>query len=283
MLSIGKQHVLVLWHWHTACLHINVNPKDLWTKRDGTSDFTCVLCLGYNNENDNDEWFHPQCSAEFIPRRSPKNNSEFMGRWNNPSRVDVIWKVKSHESQHRINGNMHICEIHFRICFLCSPRVTQTSWNQVFFKCSKGSDAQQLCREVQIFTFSLWVCLVSVGVLMGVSHPQQSPDLPLPWRPIGRAPDPLLSRPRWHPINAGLQCYYLQDRFPALGPNKKRLFCIYPSDWHKWLQRGERKLSGSFFFAVSSAVGPFSWKIMNPFVKHGAVCALNSNNIHRIW
>lgn len=40
MLSTGKQHVLVLWHWHTACLHINVNPKDLWTKRDGTSDFT---------------------------------------------------------------------------------------------------------------------------------------------------------------------------------------------------------------------------------------------------
>lgn len=133
MLSIGKQHVLVLWHWHTACLHINVNPKDLWTKRDGTSDFTCVLCLGYNNENDNDEWFHPQCSAEFIPRRSPKNNSAFTGRWNNPSRVDVMWKVKSHESQHRINGNMHICEIHFRICFLCSPRVTQTSWTQVFF------------------------------------------------------------------------------------------------------------------------------------------------------
>lgn len=182
MLSTGKQHVLVLWHWHTACLHINVNPKDLWTKRDGTSDFTGASDTTMKMTTMND--FTHNAQQSLSPVAVQNNNSAFMGRWNNPSRVDVMWKVKSHESQHRINGNMHICEIHFRICFLCSPRVTQTSWNQVFFKCSKGSDAQQLCREVQIFTLSLWVCLVSVGVLMGVSHPQQSltsrcPDVPL--------------------------------------------------------------------------------------------------------
>ena len=222
--------VLVLWHWHTACLQIIVNPKDLWRH------LRFHLCLGYNNENDNNEWFHPRCSAStsvFIPLLQSKKNVAFMGCWNNPRRVDIIWHGNmADESQHWVNGNMLICAIHFMaymICFLCSLHVTQTSWKQVAFKCSMRSDAKQLCREVQIFTFSLCVCLW-VQETSWVSRIPNSP-----WPPAALTSH--WPRSRHAAVTTLLtshQCWtavFLSWRqIPILGPNKKRPFCIYSSD-----------------------------------------------------
>lgn len=245
MLSTGKQHVLVLWHWHTACLHINVNPKDLWTKRDGTSDFTCASDTTMKMTTMNDFTHNAQQSL------SPVAVQKIIVRsWGGGIiRAELTLYEKSKVTKVNI-GLMVTCIFVQNISGSVSSALP-VSLKQAGHKFSLSALRDQMhnnfagrSRYLHWASESVCECRSPHGCLASPTVP----DLPLPWRPIGRAPDPLLSRPRWHPINAGLQCFYPQDRFPALGPNKKRLFCIYPSDWYKWLHRGERKLSGSFFF-----------------------------------
>lgn len=176
--------VLVLWHWHTACLQIIVNPKDLWRH------LRFHLCLGYNNENDNNEWFHPRCSAStsvFIPLLQSKKNVAFMGCWNNPR---LTWSVSF-----ALYMSLKQAGNKLRLSALCDQMQNNFAGRSRYLHSASVSVCE--CRRRH-------GCLVSPTV----------PDLLLPWRPIGRAPDTLLSRPCWHPINAGLQCFYLEDRFP---------------------------------------------------------------------
>lgn len=157
MLSIGKQHVLVLWHWHTACLHINVNPKDLWTKRDGTSDFTCVSDTTMKMTTMNDFTHNAQQSLSPVAVQKI-----IVSSWGGGIiRAELTSYEKSKVTKVNI-GLMVTCIFVQYISGSVSsalPVSLKQAGHKFSFKCSKGSDAQQLCRGVQIFTLSLWVCL----------------------------------------------------------------------------------------------------------------------------
>lgn len=157
MLSTGKQHVLVLWHWHTACLHINVNPKDLWTKRDGTSDFTCVWDTTMKMTTMNDFTHNAQQSLSPVAVQKIIVRS----RGGGIIRAELTSCEKSKVTKVNI-GLMVTCIFVRYISGSVSsalPVSLKQAGHKFSFKCSKGSDAQQLCREVQIFTLSLWVRL----------------------------------------------------------------------------------------------------------------------------